>query len=431
VTAPAGPAERRPVIGSRSLLALGVNGVVGVGIFFTPNLVAGLVPGPTGALIYLGTALLLLPIALTVALLGRHLPIDGGPCVWASEAFGSVVGYGVGWVAAVSAVLSTAAVLAGVGTHAAAAFGQTDPGASLGVSCVCLVVLSFIAALGLRPSAWTWNTLTLLKLMPLAVLLVLFVLAPGTSMDAVAAAPVNVRDYGRALLVTLFTLQGFEVVPVLAGSVGRERRAVPLATIGSLVFAAVLYAALQLACVASVPRLSAEGAPLVAAAGALGGGVFARLVALGTIVSAFGILFGMMVMTPRYLSALGTDEGLGRWLGRVDERGVPRPALVLTVVFVFVLLLSAETVAVLLVLSSASVLVQYVASQAALIRLAVERRHGLRAVAALPAVLGLAAVALFASSLALKELVVLGAALTAGILLWVVRRVSVRRAMTR
>jgi amino acid transporter len=406
--------------------------VVGVGIFFTPNVVAGLVPGPTGALIYMGTAFLLLPIALTVALLGRHLPIDGGPCVWASDAFGSVVGYGVGWVAAVSAVLSTAAVLAGVGTHVAAAFGQTDPGASLGVSCVCLVVLSFIAALGLRPSAWTWNTLTLLKLMPLAVLLVLFAVAPGTPrMDAVAATPVNVRDYGRALLVTLFTLQGFEVVPVLAGSVGRERRAVPFATIGSLVFAAVLYAALQLACVASVPRLAAEGAPLVAAAGALGGGVFARLVAIGTIVSAFGILFGMMVMTPRYLSALGTDDGLGRWLGRVDERGVPRPALVLTVAFVFVLLLSMETVAVLLVLSSASVLVQYVASQAALIRLAVARRHGLRAVAALPALLGLVAVVLFASSLALKELVVLGGALMAGILLWVLRRVRVRRAMTR
>src|SRR5690606_13451346 len=138
-------------------------------------------------------------------------------------------------------------------------------------------------------------------------------------------------DFGRALLVALFPLQGFEVVPVLAGSARRGRVALPVATVGALIAAAVLYASLQLVCARALPNLEHEQSPLVAAAGALSGPGFRGLVELGTTVSALGIAFGMVVMTPRYLAALGSASSR---IARADVRGTPRTALLLTVAIV-------------------------------------------------------------------------------------------------
>src|SRR5690606_21871262 len=254
-------------------------GIVGVGIFFTPGVLARLVPGSAGALIYLATALLLVPVAWTVAVLGRALPFDGGPAVWARAAFGETTGALVGWVAVVSALLSAAAVFAGLAQHLTA--GSDFPSAAPLTAWATLGALATIAAFGLSPSAWTWNALTIAKLVPLTLLLAMAVAKDSPPSPVSPARP---PDFGRALLVALFPLQGFEVVPVLAGSARRGRVALPVATVGALIAAAVLYASLQLVCARALPNLEHEQSPLVAAAGALSGPGFRGLVELGTTV---------------------------------------------------------------------------------------------------------------------------------------------------
>ena len=106
----------------------------------------------------------------------------------------------------------------------------------------------------------------------------------------------------------MFSLQGFEIVPVIAGQARSSARAVPFATIGSLLLAIVLYCGLALACVTALPALASSSAPLADAASVLAGPWLARIVAAGTSVSALGIAFGMMVTTPRYLSSLAAGE---------------------------------------------------------------------------------------------------------------------------
>ena len=112
----------------------------------------------------------------------------------------------------------------------------------------------------------------------------------------------------RAALTVVFACQGFEIVPVIAGQVRGSARAVPLATVGALALAVLLYLALVLACVTALPDLASSQAPLADTARALAGPGLARLVAAGTSVSALGIAFGMMVTTPRYLSALAVGR---------------------------------------------------------------------------------------------------------------------------
>ena len=62
--------DRRPV-GPGPLLALGVNGIVGVGIFFAPADIAARAPG-AGTTIFAATAIVLIPVALAFATLGRR-----------------------------------------------------------------------------------------------------------------------------------------------------------------------------------------------------------------------------------------------------------------------------------------------------------------------------------------------------------------------
>ena len=376
----------RPV-GTLQLLALGVNGIVGVGIFFVPAAMAQNAPGLGLVAVFGLTGLALLPTAFAFATLGRRFDEDGGPVVFARAAFGSGFAALVGWVTYVSAFFSTAAVLVGLTQAVAHEIGLEGGLARRIGALVLLSVLTVVVAWGLRLSAWVWTALTVLKLLPLLALLAAWAAAHESLAPPAPAVP----DGGwlRAGLTAMFACQGFEVVPVIAGQVRSSARAVPRATVGSLVLAIALYVALAWACVEALPDLAASGAPLADAAGALGGPGLAALVGIGTSVSALAITFGMIVTTPRYLSALATAERGLLGLDRVSADGVPRRALAATWLLV-ALFVAMGNLGELFVLSSLGVLMQYGVTAAALVALARRRERGLRPVDAWPAPLTLA-----------------------------------------
>lgn len=415
------PAPARRSLGFGSLLALGVNGIVGVGIFFAPAEVAGLVPGTAGVWVYALTALCLLPVALAYAALGSRFAEDGGPYVWARAAFGPSTGFAVGWVAYVSALFSTSAVMAGLSQHAGPLLGFDGVAGQRVFAALAVLVLAGTAASGLRPSAWVWSGITVLKLVPLLLLASLFFAAPR-DLPTPSVAPG--ADFARAALVVVFATQGFEIVPVPAGNARGAARAIPAATVLSLMLAAALYVLLHAACVAAVPGLATSKAPLVALGSELGGARVASAVALGTNVSALGIAFGMFAMTPRYLATLGRPEGLGSWIGHEDGRHVPQRALWVTVALVLVFVLSGRLMQ-LFALSSVAVLAQYGMSLASLVKLSLARERGLSLRHAWPAPLALGAVWLVARAARWGELAVgVGVLLAGALLLWIRRSFS-------
>jgi len=406
------PSGSERALGGGALFALGVNGIVGVGIFFTPNLVAGLVPGALGIWAYALTGLALLPVAVTYARLGARFDRDGGPYVWAHAAFGDGAGFVVGFAAYASAVLSTSAVLSGLGEYLAPVLGI--PKHERVVSLVAAAVFAAIVRSGLKPSARVWASLTVLKLLPLLALIVAFFV--GREPAVVQSTPVHAVSWSRALLLIVFPLQGFEIVPVPASHVRSPESSIPIATLGSLVFCVGLYMLLHWVCVCSVPGLALTDTPLLRAAGALGGRGLLGLVSIGTNVSAVGIAFGMMAMTPRYLAALETRRPpVGLEEGRTSQE-VPGRALFVTLVLV-VVLLSWGALSRLFVLSSVAVLFQYSVSVLSLGRLSLRRLHGLRPRDALSAPLSLLALVTVARAVERPELVALSAIGLVGVLL--------------
>lgn len=360
-------AELKP-LGLFSLLALGVNGTIGVGIFFAPAEVVPLVPGVRGSLVYLIAALAMLPAAVVFAQLGRTFAEDGGPYVWARAALGPLPAFCFGWLTYISSLLSAATVASGLGKHLGLSLGLADARyAALG----CIFLLATLAAAGLRLSALGVRSITFLKLLPLLALLALGIAPMLLAPAAPSPASFWTLDTGRAVLLVVFSLQGFEVVPVLAGR-AYDRRAVARATLGTLVFCALLYALLHAVCVHALGPQAAGPAPLTAAARVYGGELAGRVLAAGQLVSALGIAFGQMVTTPHYLSALGKADGLGPWIGQMRPTGVPFRALAISAGSIAVLVLQSE-LARLFVLSSVAVLAQYGVAALSLLVLAWRR----------------------------------------------------------
>jgi amino acid transporter len=415
-----GPQPGRRAIGPLQLLALGVNGIVGVGIFFAPAAVAARAPGLGTVVVFAVTGLALVPAALAFATLGRRFDEDGGPVVFARAAFGPRAAFLVGWVAYVSAFFSSSAVIAGLTRAAAPALGIAGAPAQRAAAVLLALALALVVASGLRLSARVWTALTVLKVVPL--LLLVGALAAFGSRFAAPAPAAPATGWLAAGLTVMFAFQGFEIVPVVAGQVRSSARAVPLATVGSLLLAILLYSALALACVVALPALAAAPAPLADAAGALAGPALARLVAAGTSVSALGIAFGMMVTTPRYLSSLAAGEHHLLGLDRMSARDVPLRAVAVTAAVVAAILGSGE-LAELFALSSIAVLMQYGVSALALIELARRRSLGLRPRDAWPALPTLAvALALVAFGATAREGLVAAATVLVGVVLMALAR---------
>lgn len=409
----------RRVLGFWTLLTLGINGIVGVGIFLAPGQLAQAVPGPASALAFVLTGLLLLPVAWTYGRLGSAYPEDGGPYVWARVALGERFAFGVGFVAFASAVLSTAAVVSGLGQFLAPELGFDSALSRWGFQLGAALVFSTVTLLGLRLSAGVWSALTVLKLLPLAVLAwagasQLLSHAPGVQASWSGAG------LGRAALLAVFPLQGFEIVPVPGGEVRGGPRTVLGATLLSLGVAVVLYVLLQLACAYALPGLASSTAPIVDAGAHYTHGFARGLFAAGANISAIGIAFGMFAMTPRYLSALGTDALFGAELAR-ESRGVPTRSLLVTTLAVL-LLVSSSTLSGLFVVSSLAVLLQYAVSAASLFRLAWRGERGLGKLDLVLAPFTLLAIAALAQAALAAELLILAGVLAGGFLLLRVRR---------
>jgi APA family basic amino acid/polyamine antiporter len=410
---------KRPV-GFLALLALGINGIVGVGIFFAPANVARGAPGWLSILVFAVTGLALAPVAATFSAIGSRFSEDGGPVVFARAAFGDMASFLVGWIAYVSAVASTTAVMSGLTAAVApASWGPRRTGLA---AAVLATLLALVCAFGIRLSAWVWTVLTGLKLIPLVALVLVYVAAgfPGPASAATAGPTTSLL---RAALLATFTFQGFEVIPVIAGQVRSSERMIPWAIGGSLASSAVLYIALQAACVAALPALASSGAPLADAAAVLSGPWLSRAVALGTSVSALGIAFGMVATTPRYLSALASGGGsLPFDFERVAGNGVPLRALFITWLLV-VGLLQGGSLTEFFALSSIAVLAQYGVTALSLLALARRHDQGLGPRDAWSALPTIAITLALVSGAQLREAAVAGGALVLGLLLrWYHRR---------
>lgn len=314
------------------VVCIGVNAIVGSGVFALPDDMHREMGG-FSPLAYALCAVLLLPVALCFAeLAGRH-DDTGGAYLYAQSAFGPRVGFLVGWYCWMNTFVSWAAnttlfvELAG--------FGSAWP-AKLAAALVVLA-LGAVNYRGVKPGAWLVNAVVMGKLG--AIFCFLFVaLAAFDPSRLGGALPRGAAGVGQGIYLALFPLQGFEVAPVTAGETANPRRNVPLATMGSLVFSTLLFIAVQAVLVGTYPGLGAKSdRPLVEAARYIGP-LLGTIVLVGSIVSIGGFTAGSALGSPRYAQAIAAHGLLPRRLAAIHPRyETPHVAIALTTALTAVL----------------------------------------------------------------------------------------------
>jgi len=346
---------------------LGLNAIVGSGIFIFPSRLAQEV-GPASILAFGVCGLLLVLVALCYAELGSMFRQNGGPYVYAKEAFGPGAGFAVGWISWVASVFSWAAVANAVSLSLAyfhPFFNQAC--AVKGVAALLILGFGLVNYRGIKLGAWIVDFLTVAKLVPLLVFVAvgLFFVARANYRPFWRA---GTGSFGYAVFLSLWTLQGFEVTPFPSGESLHPQKAVPIAAVGSLVCATLLYVLVQIVAVGVYPGLANAGAePLAGAAARFMGAAGGTLMAIGAAISMVGYTSGDALGCPRLLSALAENRHLPPCLATPHPRfHTPWAAILITsgLTACAALFLSFES---LVDLATLAVISQYVATCSAVV----------------------------------------------------------------
>jgi amino acid transporter len=135
---------------------------------------------------------------------------------------------------------------------------------------------------------------------------------------------------GEAALLLLFAYAGFENTPAAAGEYRNPRRDVPFALLTMILIVTVLYTAVQVVALGTLPGLAEAASPLAESAALFMGAAGALVMTLGAMISIEGNVGNTMLVGPRYLFALASDGYGPRALAGVHPRWHTPAAAIIT-----------------------------------------------------------------------------------------------------
>ena len=319
-----------------------VGGIVGGGIFRTPAAVAERV-GSSGLIlaVWVAGGAVALAGALCFGELGQRRPRAGGGYVYLRETWGPLPAFLYGW--ALLLVIASGAIAAIAVTFAdytLALTGLPRP-LALPLAVGAIVLVSGVNYFGVRPGAVVQNVLTVLKLLALAVLVGVGLLAGLPPSDpSPPAAPTAI---GAALVPVLFTYGGWQQTNFIAEEMVNPERDLPRAL---LLGVAVVVATYLLANLAYLQVLGAHGlagstAPAADAMTRVLGAAGGTLISAGIAISTFGFLNLVVLVTPRVFQAMAADGVFFPRLARLHPvHRTPASAIVVQAVWASALALS-------------------------------------------------------------------------------------------
>jgi amino acid transporter len=358
----------RRELGRWDLTAIGVNQVIGGAVFGLPATIAANAGGWSPWMVS-ATGLGSMVIALTFAEVASRFEGTGGAYLYTKAAFGRFAGFEVGWMLWFTRVASWAAVINVLVSSLGFYWPSVTAGAPRATLITSiLIVLAAINVRGIRQSSFVVNLLTIGKLAPLGVFVVIglwFVewerLRPGP-------VPSSANLASSALLL-IYAFGGYEIIPVPGGEARNPRRDIPFALITTIVIVAAVLTLAQIVTLGTLPDLVVSKTPLADSAAMFLGAGGAAMMTIAAVVSATGNNMGGALSGSRNLFALAEQGDLPAVFSHLHPRyRTPVVAIIATSAVALALALSG-TFQSMATASAVSRLVVYLGACASALRL--------------------------------------------------------------
>lgn len=302
---------RRLGLFSATMMVIG--GIIGSGIFLNPAVVADRVKTPALILSVWGLgALIALIGAFVFAELGNRRPKAGGGYAYLREAFGPLPGFLYAWaLLLIMATGAAAAVAMTCASYLISLLGWS-PDLQQPVAAAAIVILTLINLIGVRPAAWSQNLFTILKLAAIGALILAAFGSGSAPPDAAPVAPAEgsvVLLLGTALVPVLFAFGGWQQTNFVAEELIEPERNLPLALVIGVSVVALCYLLVNVAYLRALgpAGLAASTAPAADTMAAVAGEGGRKLIAAGIVVSTFGFLNLVLLVSPRVYQAMARD----------------------------------------------------------------------------------------------------------------------------
>ncbi len=300
--------------------------IIGTGIF-----------GATGAAAAKAGSGLLLAMALgglvclftgiSAVQLGVNYPKEGGAFVWAREFNHKRLGFVAGFAYLGKAIFSLSVISLAFAEYTA----QLTPGTPTNlIAAAAMVVMLFV---NLFDIALTAKVIVGLMIVNVSLFGVFTVLAAPSVNIAHLSNPIGTNGLAGLLAgaaIFFWTWDGFLRTAIMAGEVRDPKRTIPIAVIGGIGIAAVVFlivGAVTLGVLGPV-SIGADNVPLYRAGLRAAGVVGSEVVLLTAWTASVTELIGDLLAASRVAYAMGEARELPHWLGRVHAgRAVPRNAV--------------------------------------------------------------------------------------------------------
>ncbi len=329
----------RRSVGALDLTALGIGAIIGTGIFVIIGEAIEL-SGPAIIVSFLLAGITCVFSALSYSELASSIPVAGSAYTYGYATLGELAAWILGWDLILEYGVSVAAVAVGWGGYLQdlldSLFGLAVPdalagppgdGGTFNLPAVALVLgVSALLAYGVKESARANTGMVFFKVG----ILIFFIVVGLLSFDSgnlEPFAPQGIGGIESAAAIIFFAYIGFDAVSTTGEEANKPARDLPIAIIGSLAIATILYILVALTAVglASQRELAGSDAPLTEAlrTGSGIGSWAGDLLSLGALVAITSVVLTVMYGATRIIFTMARDGLFPRAFTKLNRRRVP------------------------------------------------------------------------------------------------------------
>lgn len=322
-------------IGFFSIILLGINGIIGSGIFLLPGQVTA-IAHQDSLLMYGFVMLLVLIIASSFAKCASFFDRNGGAYIYAKEAFGDFAGFQIGimrWAVGIIA-WATMAVAFITALSTVWPFLLEEPIRSIFIFFM-ITGLGIINCLGVSWIKSLNNVVTIAKIIPLIgfILLGLFFLKGESLRPDYSIFDSSEKSFGASALLIFYAFSGFENLGAAAGEMHNPKKNLPKALMLAVIVSSVLCVLIQAISMSVLHgNLAASMTPVADVADILLGSYGKWFVLIAMIISIGGINICNSFVLPRSAEALAIDGILPKWISFRNRFDTPICAILVSAI---------------------------------------------------------------------------------------------------